>query len=193
MLIIDEIENTKKIGISIYEHREKKILLAAISKARGGNPDLKNIIQEEKILFDSVYELILNSRKSTIDIEKLDDDKEPKAIELKKESIQENKTEIKQEEPTQEIKTEEKQEENSGKQHVFPLAALALLITCRKIFDHIHQTVKIPQKKVDYSPSNKRVFVIIGIMSGCEAVFDLNRKLRRAYSDSGVYPALYLL
>lgn len=112
MLISDEIENTKKIGISIYEHREKKILLAAISKARGGNPDLKNIIQEEKILFDSVYGLILNSRKSTLEIEKLDGDKEPEAIEFKKESIQENKTEIKQEEHTQEIKTEEKQEEN---------------------------------------------------------------------------------
>ena len=47
ILIRDEIENIKKIVINIYENREKKILLAAISKARGGNPDLKNIIQEE--------------------------------------------------------------------------------------------------------------------------------------------------
>ncbi len=38
--------------------------------------------------------------------------------------------------------------------------------------------MKIPQKKVDYSPSDKLVFVVIGIMSGCEAVFDLNRQLR---------------
>jgi hypothetical protein len=53
------------------------------------------------------------------------------------------------------------------------LCALAPLITGRKIFDHIHQMVKIPQKKVDYSPSDKLVFVVIGIMSGCEAVFDL--------------------
>ncbi len=58
------------------------------------------------------------------------------------------------------------------------LCALAPLITSRKIFDHIHQMVKIPQKKVDYSPSDKLVFVVIGIMSGCEAVFDLNRQLR---------------
>ncbi len=58
------------------------------------------------------------------------------------------------------------------------LCALAPLITGRKIFDHIHQMVKIPQKKVDYSPSDKLVFVVIGIMSGCEAVFDLNRQLR---------------
>ena len=58
------------------------------------------------------------------------------------------------------------------------LCSLAPLITGRKIFDHIHQMVKIPQKKVDYSPSDKLVFVVIGIMSGCEALFDLNRQLR---------------
>ena len=58
------------------------------------------------------------------------------------------------------------------------LSALAPLITGRQIFDHIHEKVKIPQKKVDYSPSDKLVFVVIGIMSGCEAVFDLNQNLR---------------
>jgi hypothetical protein len=58
------------------------------------------------------------------------------------------------------------------------LCSLAPLITGRQIFDHIHQKVKIPQKKVDYRPSDKLVFVVIGIMSGCEAVFDLNRNLR---------------
>ncbi len=35
MLLKDEIQNTKKIAANIYEQREKKILLAAISKARG--------------------------------------------------------------------------------------------------------------------------------------------------------------
>jgi len=97
LLLSDEIENTKKIGISIYEYREKKILLAAISKARGGNPDLKNIINEEKILFDSVYELLLKSRKNTIDIEKLDE--EEVKTESKEISTQENKFEVKQENP----------------------------------------------------------------------------------------------
>jgi len=98
-LLSDEIENTKKIGISIYEYREKKILLAAISKARGGNPDLKNIINEEKILFDSVYELLLKSRKNTIELEKKDEDEEIKTVELKEISNDENKTEVKQENP----------------------------------------------------------------------------------------------
>jgi len=58
------------------------------------------------------------------------------------------------------------------------LCALAPLIESRGIFDRIHQGVKIPQKKVDYRPSDKLVLVVLGIMSGCEVVFDMNRKLR---------------
>jgi hypothetical protein len=46
------------------------------------------------------------------------------------------------------------------------------------VFDVIHQKVEIHQKKVEYKPTDKLVFVVLGIMSGCEVVFDLNRKLR---------------
>jgi len=93
ILIRDEIENIKKIGINIYENREKKILLAAISKARGGNPDLKNIIQEEKILFDSVYDLLLKLRKSALEIEKLPEEKENNNIKLDEIPVNKNKNE----------------------------------------------------------------------------------------------------
>jgi len=99
MLIRDEIENTKKIGINIYEQREKKILLAAISKARGGNPDLKNIVQEENILFDSVYELILKTRKYALDTEKSTEERESKVDESDEISSNKNKTDEKQENP----------------------------------------------------------------------------------------------
>lgn len=58
------------------------------------------------------------------------------------------------------------------------LCALAPLIRSRGIFDRIHQGVEIPQKQVDYRPTDKLVFVVLGVMSGCEAVFDLNQKLR---------------
>ncbi|MEA2055251.1 MAG: hypothetical protein U9O49_00245 [Candidatus Thermoplasmatota archaeon] len=61
-LLIDEIKNTKKIATSIYEQREKKILLAATSKTRGGNPNLKNLTPIERNLFDSVLELMIKSR-----------------------------------------------------------------------------------------------------------------------------------
>ena len=62
-LLREEISNIQKITKNIYEQREKKILLAAVSKARGGNPDLKNMVEIEKNLFNSVLNLMENSRK----------------------------------------------------------------------------------------------------------------------------------
>ena len=103
-LISDEIENIKKIGINIYEQREKKILLASISKARGGNPDLKNIIDEEKILFNSVYELLLKSRNCALEIKKLNEEIETKATEKTEKSNSKNEIKEKKENPNPIIK-----------------------------------------------------------------------------------------
>lgn len=61
-LLKDEIQNTQKIAINIYELREKKILLAAMSKARGGNPDKNNMINIEKNLFDSILNILKKTR-----------------------------------------------------------------------------------------------------------------------------------
>jgi DNA replication initiation complex subunit (GINS family) len=61
-LLKEEIENIKKISLSIYELREKKILLAAISKARGGNPVTNNLIDFENTLYKSVLKAMDNSR-----------------------------------------------------------------------------------------------------------------------------------
>jgi len=94
MLLKDEIQNTKKIATNIYEQREKKILLAAISKARGGNPDLKHLIDKERHLFDSMLELMTQSRKQL----------------LNKESEHSKKEEIKPVEPENEEKENETQE-----------------------------------------------------------------------------------
>lgn len=68
-LLKEEIQNTKKIVFNIYEQREKKILLATASKVRGGNPDLKNLINIEKDLFDSILNLMLKSREKILEIE----------------------------------------------------------------------------------------------------------------------------
>lgn len=92
ILLKDEIQNTKKIATNIYEQREKKILLAAISKARGGNPDLKNMIDVEKNLFDPILNLMLDSRKKTIEIKT----KENKSNNTKTVEPEEEKTEEKQ-------------------------------------------------------------------------------------------------
>ncbi|MDH7516996.1 MAG: hypothetical protein QHH19_01430 [Candidatus Thermoplasmatota archaeon] len=66
MLLRDEIQNTKKIAISIYERREKKILLAAISKARGGNPDMKNLVDDEKKLFELTLKTMNETREKLL-------------------------------------------------------------------------------------------------------------------------------
>jgi hypothetical protein len=58
------------------------------------------------------------------------------------------------------------------------LCALAPVMADKKILEPIHEKVQIPQKEVFYSPTDKLVFVVLGIVSGCEAVFDLNQKLR---------------
>jgi hypothetical protein len=58
------------------------------------------------------------------------------------------------------------------------LGALAPVIGDKKIFEAIHEKVQIPQKEVFYSPTDKLVFVVLGVISGCEAVYDLNQSLR---------------
>jgi len=63
-LIKEELQNTKKIADNIYELREKKIVQSALSTVRGGKPDLKNLIELEKKLFDTLVYQIIASRKT---------------------------------------------------------------------------------------------------------------------------------
>lgn len=58
------------------------------------------------------------------------------------------------------------------------LCAIAPVIKDKNVFDVIHQKVEIHQKKVEYRPTDKLVLMTLGIMSGCDVVFDINRKLR---------------
>jgi len=58
----EEIQTVKRIIDNIYELREKKIIQAALSKARGGKPDLKNLLDVEKTLFDSTLNILIQSR-----------------------------------------------------------------------------------------------------------------------------------
>ena len=57
------------------------------------------------------------------------------------------------------------------------LCAIAPVIEDKNVFGIIHQKVDIPQKEIEYSPTDKLVFVTLGIMSGCDVIFDLNTKL----------------
>lgn len=62
LIISEQIQNVEKIIKSIYEIREKKIILAAMAKARGGNPNEKHFISLEKTLFLTVHSLLLKNR-----------------------------------------------------------------------------------------------------------------------------------
>ena len=62
VLYEDEQKNTAKIGQYIFELREKKIVQAALSKVRGAQPDLNNLLYPEKILYDALVELIRSQR-----------------------------------------------------------------------------------------------------------------------------------
>ena len=59
MLLAEECQNIEKIIRNIYEQREKKIMLAAISKARGGNPSINTFLPDEKTFFDELYHNIV--------------------------------------------------------------------------------------------------------------------------------------
>ena len=57
----EEIQTVKRIIDNIYELREKKVMQAALSKSRGGKPDLKNLLNVEKKLFDSTLSILIQS------------------------------------------------------------------------------------------------------------------------------------
>ena len=58
-----EAQTIERIATQIYLQREKKIMQAALSKARGGKPDLRNMLDIEEKLFDSTLNILTQSRK----------------------------------------------------------------------------------------------------------------------------------
>lgn len=106
MLLHEELQNIKKIAQNIYEHREKKIILAAISKARGGSPALKNMVKEEKTFFTKILEIIFDAR-DVIFEQKTDNIKTQK----KHEEIQEKSEDSTKKEKTETSTDSEKKEE----------------------------------------------------------------------------------
>ena len=84
IILKNEINNTKKIIKNIYEQREKKILIAIMTKVRGGEPNLKNLVNTEKILFESILEIVIRKRQQIMD----------KKV-IKNDLVNDNKTNIK--------------------------------------------------------------------------------------------------
>ena len=58
------------------------------------------------------------------------------------------------------------------------LAGFAPLIESKGIFDKIHQRVSIGQKQLTYRPTDKLIFVVLGLLVGCEHIDEINHRLR---------------
>lgn len=62
LLISDELRNTKRIWKSIYERREKKVVQAALSAARGGSHTPKYLTRQERRFYDRLVSLLQENR-----------------------------------------------------------------------------------------------------------------------------------
>lgn len=100
ILLKDEIQNTKKIAVNIYEQREKKILLSAVSKARGGNPDVKNMLSAEENLYNSILRSMEESRKQVLENKKCVENSESEEIQGETSDSEDEIEEINKEEKT---------------------------------------------------------------------------------------------
>lgn len=65
-LFAEELANTRKLVAGIYELREKKIVAAALVAARGGVPDIRNLAEEERPLYERLLREISRARQAVL-------------------------------------------------------------------------------------------------------------------------------
>ncbi len=75
-------------------------------------------------------------------------------------------------------KSKRRKRKNTGQTAHASLAGFAPLIESKGIFDKIHQQVKISQKQRVYRPTDKLIFVVLGLFVGCEHIDEINHRLR---------------
>ncbi len=135
LLLREELQSIEKIATSIYEQREKKILIAAMTKSRGGNPNIKNLIDGEEELFKAICDILTNTRIAL----------------LKGETSRE-----KQEEETLENRVEE---ETTGEEEEFVDEEVdeAIQVTLPKITVETHLETEVESSsKVDHQKGEKK-------------------------------------
>ena len=59
-----------------------------------------------------------------------------------------------------------------------PLCALGKVLCAKSLFQPLHTGVNIRQKTVVYRPTDKLVFIVLGMLSGAETVSEINTKVR---------------
>jgi len=71
-----------------------------------------------------------------------------------------------------------KKRKQTGQTPHASLAGFAPLIESKEIFNKIHQQVEIGQKQLIYRLTDKLIFVVLGLLVGCEHIDEINHKLR---------------
>lgn len=67
LLISDELRNTERIWKSIFERREKKVVQAALSAARGGSHTPKYLTRQERRFYDRLVALLRENRERILE------------------------------------------------------------------------------------------------------------------------------
>lgn len=67
LLISDELRNTKRIWKSIFERREKKVVQAALSVARGATNTPKHLTRQERQFYDRLVALLRDNRRHVLE------------------------------------------------------------------------------------------------------------------------------
>ncbi|HVL49714.1 MAG TPA: hypothetical protein VM889_14250 [Candidatus Thermoplasmatota archaeon] len=66
VILQDELRNLQRARDDFYDLREKKIAVAALIGARGGNPDRANMTKGEQELFDEILRAFRDARKNLL-------------------------------------------------------------------------------------------------------------------------------
>ena len=62
MMLEDEYTKAQKRASQIYEHRERKIVLLALARSNGGDPDVKSLTRTEKDAFNEIVDKITKNK-----------------------------------------------------------------------------------------------------------------------------------
>lgn len=63
-LLNDELTNTRRLAEDLYEHRERKVVTAALIAARGGQPETHGLLlREEQELYEAIVALLRDTKR----------------------------------------------------------------------------------------------------------------------------------
>lgn len=65
-LLGDELTNTRRLAEDLYEHRERKVVTAALTAARGASPETANMLPDEQALYEGLVALLRDAKRRVL-------------------------------------------------------------------------------------------------------------------------------